>query len=240
MSDFAEYLASYVPDRLVELKVPGVSIALIEQGELRQTCHFGFADIGDRRPLDDDTLFQIASISKSVAAWGVMKLVERGLLDLDAPVERYLSRWQFPPSEFDSSAVTARLLLMHFAGTSLSGCGGSPYDAPWSTVGETRRHKLSDNSSVCEELTSFAQEKTFAYRLTEFTGALSPLVSHARAEWHFTQGSILRTRIDWTYIFVPAGPLAEPFLWFIVKLFWPGYLKAALARVKAKAEAGTP
>ena len=52
--------------------------------------------------MSDDTLFQIASISKSVAAWGIMKLVEQGLLDLDAPVENYLSRWRLPPSEFDN------------------------------------------------------------------------------------------------------------------------------------------
>jgi len=134
MSDFAVHLEQYVPGKLAELKVPGASIALIENGELSRTCHFGFADIQRRRPLSDDTLFQIASISKAVAAWGVMKLVEKGLLDLDAPVERYLSRWHLPPSEFDRNAVTARLLLMHFAGTSLSGCGGSAYDAPWSTV----------------------------------------------------------------------------------------------------------
>ncbi|PQA86125.1 SRPBCC family protein [Hyphococcus luteus] len=110
------------------------------------------------------------------------------------------------------------------------------HDAPWSTIGEVRRHKLSDKSSVREELIGFTPEKTFAYRLTEFTGLFAPLVAEARADWHFTQRASGRTRIDWTYVFTPAGALAEPFLWFIVKLFWPGYLKSALARVKEKAE----
>ena len=134
MSDFAEHLDDYVPRKLEELSLPGASIALIEDSRIATTRNYGFADVAGKRLISDDTLFQIASISKSVTAWGIMKLVEEGLLDLDAPVENYLTRWRLPPSDFDSSAVTARLLLMHFAGTSLSGCGGTPYDQHWYTV----------------------------------------------------------------------------------------------------------
>lgn len=110
------------------------------------------------------------------------------------------------------------------------------HDAPWSSVGEVRRHRLSDNSSVREELTSFERGQSFGYRLTEFTGAFAPLVAHARADWHFTQAASGRTKIDWTYAFTPTSMAAEPVLWFVVKLFWPGYLKAALMRVKQRAE----
>lgn len=134
MTGFADLLDHYVPERLRELTLPGASIALIENSRVVATRNYGFADLASKQPLAEDTLFQIASISKPVSAWGVMKLVEQGLLDLDAPVEPYLTRWRFPPSNFDSSAVTARLLLMHFAGTSLSGCGGTPYDGPWYTA----------------------------------------------------------------------------------------------------------
>ena len=63
-----------------------------------------------------DTVFQTASLSKWVTAWGVMALVEQGKLDLDAPVSRYLKRWTLPPSAFDNSKVTARRLLSHTAG----------------------------------------------------------------------------------------------------------------------------
>ncbi len=110
------------------------------------------------------------------------------------------------------------------------------HDAPWSAIGEVRRHTLSDKSSVREELVAFTRNQTFAYRLTEFTGAFAPLVKSARADWHFTQRTAGSTKIDWTYSFTPQSMAAEPVLWFIVKLFWPGYLKAALARVKEKAE----
>lgn len=110
------------------------------------------------------------------------------------------------------------------------------HDAPWQEIGDVRQHTLSDKSSVHEELISFTPGSTFGYRLTEFTGALAPLVKGARADWHFTQVSAEKTKVDWTYVFTPSSIAAEGVLWFIVKLFWPGYLKAALARVKQKAE----
>jgi len=66
--------------------------------------------------VDQDTLFQVASLSKWLTAWGVMTLVEAGRLDLDAPVDDYLERWSLPESGFDNSKVTARRLLSHTAG----------------------------------------------------------------------------------------------------------------------------
>ena len=67
-------------------------------------------------PVNGDTLFQVASLSKWITAWGVMNLVDEGKLDLDAPVSAYLTRWQLPASEFDNSGVTVRRLLSHTAG----------------------------------------------------------------------------------------------------------------------------
>lgn len=67
-------------------------------------------------PVDRDTRFQVASISKWTTAWGIMTLVEQGRIDLDAPVSRYLKRWQLPASEFDNDKVTVRRLLSHTAG----------------------------------------------------------------------------------------------------------------------------
>ena len=64
----------------------------------------------------EDTLFQVASLSKWITAYGVMTLVEAGRLDLDTPVSRYLTRWQLPASGFDNDRVTVRRLLSHRAG----------------------------------------------------------------------------------------------------------------------------
>lgn len=68
------------------------------------------------RPVDENTRFQVASLSKWITAWGVMALVDAGKLDLDAPVSRYLTRWKLPPSKFDNNGVTVRRLLSHTAG----------------------------------------------------------------------------------------------------------------------------
>lgn len=85
-----------------------------------------FMSIG--RPVNADTLFQMASVSKWVTAWGVMTLVEAGKIDLDAPVSRYLRRWRLPPTRYDNDRVTVRGLLSHTAGLTdgLGYCGFAP------------------------------------------------------------------------------------------------------------------
>lgn len=76
-------------------------------------------------PVDRDTQFQVASLSKWPTAIAVMTLVEQGKLDLDAPVSRYLTRWKLPPTAFDNDQVTVRRLLSHTAGlTDGLGYGG--------------------------------------------------------------------------------------------------------------------
>ncbi len=110
------------------------------------------------------------------------------------------------------------------------------HDAPWSETGQRRKHTLSDNSSVNEELTAFEENKHYTYRVTDFTGPFAALVEHAFGEWRFTETDPATTRIGWTYSFFPKSALAAPLLWFIVKFLWPGYLMSALTRVKEKAE----
>lgn len=68
------------------------------------------------KPVDRDTLFQVASLSKWLTAWGVLRLVDEGKIDLDAPVSRYTKRWHLPDGPFDESQVTVRRLLSHTAG----------------------------------------------------------------------------------------------------------------------------
>ncbi len=66
--------------------------------------------------VDRDTRFPVASMSKWVSAYGVMQLVQAGKIDLDAPISRYLKRWQLPAGEFDNEGVTVRRLLSHTSG----------------------------------------------------------------------------------------------------------------------------
>lgn len=80
------------------------------------------------KPVDRNTVFQVSSLSKWISAFGIMKLVEDGKLDLDAPVSKYLTRWKLPPSEFNNEEVTVRRLLSHTAGLT-DGLGYSGFAA---------------------------------------------------------------------------------------------------------------
>jgi CubicO group peptidase (beta-lactamase class C family) len=97
-----------------------VAFALLERGGVVAT-HF----VSKGNPVDGDSRFQVASMSKWITAWGVMKLVESGKLDLDKPVALYLKRWRLPASKFGNNGVTVRRLLSHTAGlTDGLGYGG--------------------------------------------------------------------------------------------------------------------
>ena len=87
------------------------SMILLDGGKVTER-YFMSTDI----PVDGSSVYQVASLGKWIAAWGVMVLVEEEAIDLDAPVSEYLIRWQLPDSEFDSSGVTVRRLLSHTAG----------------------------------------------------------------------------------------------------------------------------
>lgn len=122
-----EFLAEFnkaVPEWLEEFNVPGAAIALIEDGEIILQNAYGYADVKNKVKVDLNTGFNMGSVSKTVAAWGVMKLVEEGKIGLDDPAEKHLTRWKLPESEFDSKGVTIRRLLSHTAGLSLHGYPG--------------------------------------------------------------------------------------------------------------------
>jgi len=121
---YVDYVEATAPGMISNI-VPAISLAVVGNGEVAWAKAYGQADKELAVPASaDGTVFQVASLSKSVTAWGVMKAVEMGLLDLDAPVQQYLTRWQLPPTLFDNAQVTARRLLSHTGGTSVPGYGG--------------------------------------------------------------------------------------------------------------------
>ena len=112
-------------DRMEALGVPGVSVAVLVDGEIAWARGYGFADLESRRPVTTHTLFQAASISKPVAALAALQLVREGRVALDGDVNDYLTSWRVPASEFTAEApVTLRGLLTHRAGLSVSGFPG--------------------------------------------------------------------------------------------------------------------
>lgn len=91
--------------------VPGVSVAVVENSVLVWSSGFGMADLENFVPATENTLYRLASISKSLTAVGAMQLVERGKLDLDAPVQKYCPA--FPQKE---NPITTRQVLGHLGG----------------------------------------------------------------------------------------------------------------------------
>lgn len=101
--------------------VPGVSVAVVENGAVSWAKGYGLADTEQGLPVTTETVFNAASLAKPVTAWAIMTLVEDGRLDLDAPIEQYLTLWHLPPSEYDLDQITIRRILSHTAGLSTDG-----------------------------------------------------------------------------------------------------------------------
>ncbi len=83
-------------DRMRELNVPGVSVALVEHGDVVAQAAYGTKTAGDDAPVEETTRFQACSISKPVTSLGMLRLVEQGRLDLDADVNDTLRAWRIP------------------------------------------------------------------------------------------------------------------------------------------------
>jgi CubicO group peptidase (beta-lactamase class C family) len=88
--------------------VPGLSVAVVQQGRVSMTKGFGLADIENKVPATADTVYRIASLSKSITATAAMKLVEMGKINLDAPIQKYCPA--FPQKPWP---ITTRELLTH-------------------------------------------------------------------------------------------------------------------------------
>ncbi len=116
LSDVTAALDRRIPDLLAEGLVPGLSIALVRDGKIAWAKAFGVANADTRQPVTTETVFEAASLSKPVFAYAVLKLVDRGLLNLDTPLTRYL------PGRYDVGddprldLITARLVLSHRTG----------------------------------------------------------------------------------------------------------------------------
>lgn len=130
----ADHLESVVPALLDESGVPGAAVALVHEGRVAYLGGFGWADRASGVRVHPETLFNVGSISKTLTAWGVLSLVERGELRLETPIAELLGGWPLvdgsPPD-----GVTVVRLLSHSAG--LTGASVPEY-LPWEPVADPR------------------------------------------------------------------------------------------------------
>jgi CubicO group peptidase (beta-lactamase class C family) len=118
----AQNRASLPPDKLKKVeavissemsrqKIPAVSVAIVTNNQLQWSNGYGLADIENSVPAKASTAYRLASVSKPITAVAALLLVERGRLDLDAPVQKYCPA--FPQKQW---TITARQLLAHTSG----------------------------------------------------------------------------------------------------------------------------
>jgi CubicO group peptidase (beta-lactamase class C family) len=109
-----EEIAALVTAKMAEYKVPGVGLGIVKDG--RATARgFGITNVDDPQPVTPETLFTIASISKTVTATAVMKLIEQGRAELKAPIQKYLPEFRVQ-DEKTSREVSFWHLLTHTPG----------------------------------------------------------------------------------------------------------------------------
>lgn len=112
-------------ERLRHYGLPGASVAVMRSGRIAHARGYGVQQAGGARAVDEDTLFQAASMSKPVAAFLVMQQVEAGILDLDRDVNDWLQAWKVPVNAFTAERpVTLRRILSHTAGLTVHGFEG--------------------------------------------------------------------------------------------------------------------
>jgi CubicO group peptidase (beta-lactamase class C family) len=108
-------LEKQIPKLMEDARVPGLSIAIIKDAKLFWSRGFGVKDNASKEPVDIDTVFEAASTSKPVFAYAVMKLCEKGVMDLDTPLTKYTSE-RFLEGDPRLDLITARHVLSHTSG----------------------------------------------------------------------------------------------------------------------------
>ncbi|MBK6308724.1 MAG: beta-lactamase family protein [Gemmatimonadetes bacterium] len=132
---------------------------MVDNGRIVWARGYGLKALGTADSVDANTLFQAASISKPVAASGMLRLVEEGKLALDTPVNDYLKSWKLPDNRFTAKEkVTLRRIASHNAGLTVHGFPG---------------YAATDLSPVPQLLDGTKPANTAAVRVDTFPGAIS-------------------------------------------------------------------
>jgi CubicO group peptidase (beta-lactamase class C family) len=109
-------MAARVREILNRHPAVGLAVGVVRNGSLEFFHGHGVADIASHRPITKDTVFRIASVTKTFTAIATMQLSEQGLLDLDAPANDYLRAFKLIPTKASFRPASVRHLLTHTAG----------------------------------------------------------------------------------------------------------------------------
>jgi CubicO group peptidase (beta-lactamase class C family) len=142
-SEFAAKLASFVKDN----RLAGTVAAVVHGDEMAWSGAAGFADIAAKRPARPDTLYRIASITKTFTGTAIMRLRDEGKLDLDDPAVQWLPELAGAGTPREIGRVTIRRLLSHE-----SGLMGDPPGTEWAGTGPHYDGVVSRNLARAAEI----------------------------------------------------------------------------------------
>ena len=175
---------------------PGISVAVVQDGELIWSAGFGMADLENFVPATSSTLFRLGSISKPITATAILQLSERGKLDLDAEVQKYCPA--FPKKEWP---ITTRELLGHLGGIrhyNPDGKGDIPEDSAKHFASMEESLKVfADDALIAKPATKF-HYSTYGYTVLGcvLEGAASEKYADYLKENIFEPAGMEETQVD--------------------------------------------
>lgn len=214
-------LGEYVRAQMRQTGTVGVSVAVVD-GESARTAGFGMDDREAGQAATSQTLFRAGSVTKSITATAVMALVEKGLVDLDRPVQAYVPEFRVRSRFADARPITLRHLLDHHAGLTTNRVKGAmaPRPAHFSTVLADLAEDYVSNppdtlyqySNLAYDVLGCVIERASGERFEDYVGetVFAPAgmrrssFDHARVGKSYEGG---KTYPDWPIRDVPAGGL---------------------------------
>jgi CubicO group peptidase (beta-lactamase class C family) len=124
-----------IDERMAKYNIKGISIAVIHNYKVEWAKGYGYANVEEKKPVTASTLFEPGSISKTLNAIGILKLVQDKKLDLNTDINSYLTSWKFPYDSISKGKkITLTHLLTHHAGLSVHGFPGHDINGPIPTI----------------------------------------------------------------------------------------------------------
>lgn len=111
-----EYIDDLIQDEMDDEDIVGLSIALVDDQEIVWTKGYGMADLARKRPATPDTVYNLGSISELFSSPAVLLLQEKGLIDIDQPLTKYIPEFSMKSRFSDSQPVKIRNLISHHSG----------------------------------------------------------------------------------------------------------------------------
>jgi CubicO group peptidase (beta-lactamase class C family) len=112
----SEELNSVIKKTMDSLQIPGLSIAIINNADIVYHQSFGVMNIENKRPVDSETVFEGASLSKPLFAYFFMKMVDKGVVSLDEPMYKLLPHPAIKDNDERYKLITPRMVLSHSTG----------------------------------------------------------------------------------------------------------------------------